>query len=419
MRYPWFLLLLASALVQAQDYEFFVSDAGNFDQPPWQIVRFDASGANSRVFTAENLGWPQDVLVLEDQNIALISNLNTNRVNRHDLDTGAFINAFATDASGPTRMRIGPDGLLYILQWTGSGTVKRYQLDGTPLGDFTQTPISQSIGIDWDSSGNLYVASFNGATVRRFDPQGNDLGVFINTNLQGPTNLHFMDDGTLLVLDWSGGAVRRFDENGQFMENFATGLIQPEGIAVLPNGNLLIGNGGPGTVRQYQPDGTLVEDTVPSGSGLLQPNGVTVRTLGEPFPISASLNDAWFNADTPGQGFLISVFPTSQQMFVAWFTFDTAASKGGAVIGGSGQRWLTAQGGYNGDTADLTLFATTDGVFNSGEPVPSTLPAGAMQVRFAGCNEATVTFDVGGLSGEAPIQRVSADNIPACEAGEL
>lgn len=35
-------------------------------------------------------------------------------------------------------MKIGPDSLLYVLQWSGKGTVKRYKLDGTNLGDFTE-----------------------------------------------------------------------------------------------------------------------------------------------------------------------------------------------------------------------------------------------------------------------------------------
>lgn len=414
----WTVLMVACAAARAQDFEIFVSDAGNFNQPPWQIIRYDADGGNGRVFTTEQLAWPQDVRILESQGVALVSNLNSNRINRHDLETGEFIDVFANDVSGPTRMRVGPDGLLYVLQWTGSGTVRRYQLDGTPLGDFTQTRVTQAIGIDWDTDGNLYVASFNGATVRRFDTDGNDLGVFINSDLQGPTNLHFMDDGTLLVLDWSGGAIRQFNDVGQFLGNFATGLVQPEGIAVLPNGNLLVGNGGPGTVRQYEPDGTLVEDTVAADSGLLQPNGITVRPLTDPFPISATLNDAWFNASTPGQGFLISVFPTAEQVFVAWFTFDAEVAKGQPTIGGAGQRWFTAQGPFSGNIADLTIFATTGGLFNASEPAPATQSVGSMTIRFSGCNEATVVFSFDGmdLSGDIPIQRVSGDNLSACEA---
>ena len=36
----------------------------------------------------------------------------------------------------------------------GNGKVKRYELDGTFVDDFTSVGVSQSIGIDWDSNGN-------------------------------------------------------------------------------------------------------------------------------------------------------------------------------------------------------------------------------------------------------------------------
>ena len=42
----------------------------------------------------------------------------------------------------------------------------------------------------------------------------------------------------------------------------------------------------------------------------------------ENFQINAGLNDAWFDPDTDGQGFLITVFQESAVMFLAWFTYD-------------------------------------------------------------------------------------------------
>lgn len=417
------LVVFWISTVAAQDFEIYVSDAGNFNNPPWQILKYDENGQNPEVFINTNLGWPQDILFLEEQNVVLISNLNTNRVNRHNAETGAFIDSFATDASGPTRMKIGPDNLLYVLQWTGNGRVKKYQLDGTPLGDHTTVAISQSIGLDWDRDGNLYVSSFNQASVRQFDAQGNDMGIFISSNLQGPTNLRFLPNGDLLVLDWSGGAVRRFDANGTFLSNFATGLIQPEGIDETPAGNLLIGNGGGRSVRSYDLAGNLIEDVVTRGTGgLMQPNGVTVRSQDKEsdFLINAGLNDAWLNPATPGQGFLISVLPDLGQVFVAWFTFDTQRPAGAAMLGGAGQRWLTAQGAFEQNVATLTVFVTTGGVFNAATPVPTTDPAGdgTMTIEFTDCTAATVRYEITslGLSGEIPISRIAPDNVVLCEA---
>jgi len=94
-----------------------------------------------------------------------------------------------------------------------------------------------------------------------------------------------------------------------------------------------------------------------------------------PLQINPGLNDAWYNPVTNGQGFLIAVFPDSKTMFLAWFTFDTDRPPGNvsAFLGDPGHRWLTAQGPYDGDTANLTIFVTEGGVFDAAEP-PVTVP---------------------------------------------
>ncbi len=264
----------------SQDYHIYVSDAAGFQTGPWKIVRYDQNGENPSTFISTNLGWPQDILFMDDGSV-LISNLSTGIINKHDQTTGDLISAFATGIGGPTRMKIGPDGLLYVLQWQGDGKVKRYQLDGTFVDDFTASGVTRSIGLDWDADGNLYVASFNGATVRKFDTSGADLGVFVTSaNLQGPTNIWFDDDGNLIVNDYSGGVIAKFDQNGDFVENLVTGLIQVEGIAFLPNGNFLVGNGGTAEVKMYDSNNNFVEDFVDSGvGGLITPNAVVRKDL--------------------------------------------------------------------------------------------------------------------------------------------
>jgi hypothetical protein len=170
--------------------------------------------------------------------------------------------------------------LLYVLQWSGNGKVKRYELDGTFVDEFTSVGVSQSIGIDWDSNSNLYVSSYGGASVRKFDPSGNDLGIFVNSNLAGPTNIWFDDNGDLLVIDYNGTAVKRFDSAGNFVNNFITGLGNAEGVAFLPNENILIGNGATNSVKKFDSNGNYIEDFIPGGSGnLLRPNAVVIREL--------------------------------------------------------------------------------------------------------------------------------------------
>lgn len=153
------LLLLVASFGYAADSQVYVSDAGNIESPPWQILRFDGDGANPAVFIKDNLNWPQDIVFLEDSGTVLVSNLGSGRITKHDIATGAYLGDFATSIGGPTRMKIGPDSLLYVLQWVGNGRVRRYDRNGVSLGEFTSVGVPQSIGLDWDSAGNLYVSS--------------------------------------------------------------------------------------------------------------------------------------------------------------------------------------------------------------------------------------------------------------------
>ncbi len=270
-------LLLCVTNISSQEFDIYVSDAGNFG-PPNTILKFDSNGENPEVFIDQNLNWPQDILFLEDQEVVLISNLNTNVINKHDSNTGEFIEIFATVEGGPTRMNIGPEGLIYVLQWSGNGLVLRYQQDGTFVDEFTDVGVTQSIGLDWDNDNNLYVSSFGGGFVRKFAPSGNDLGIFINSQLTGPTNFRFDNNEDILILDWSGAKIERFDDLGNHIDTFITDVSQAEGIDFYPNGDFLIGHGQDASVKLYNSDGTFLEEIIESGSGgLIRPNAVILR----------------------------------------------------------------------------------------------------------------------------------------------
>ncbi len=109
-------------------------------------------------------------------------------------------------------------------------------------------------------------------------------------------------------------------------------------------------------------------------------------------------------------------------MFLAWFTYDTERPPEDvtALLGEPGHRWLTAQGPYDGDTANLTLYVTRGGVFDAAEPAASTDPAGdgSMKIEFADCKQGLVTYEITslGISGQFPIERIALDNVPLCES---
>ncbi len=271
-------MIFMATLACAQSYDIYVSDAGNFEKPPWQILKYDQNGNHPTVFINTHLNWPQDILFLEESSTVLISNLGSGTISKHHSTTGAYISDFAKDISGPTRTKIGPDGLLYVLQWTGNGKVLRFDLEGTLLGEFTKVGVPQSIGLDWDKNGNLYVSSYKEKTIRKFDAEGNDLGIFIDAHLSGPTNIWFDANGDLLVSDYNGTSIKRFDADGNFKEDFITGLKNSEGIAHTPEGNILVGNGNTHSVKLFDKKGNYIDDIIANGSGeLLTPNAVVIR----------------------------------------------------------------------------------------------------------------------------------------------
>jgi sugar lactone lactonase YvrE len=414
------LSFLCSAAL-AQETSLYVVDVGPNRGPPWQVLKYDENGQNPEVFITAELSRPQDIVFLEDEGTALVSNLQTGRITKYDAATGAYLGDFATGIGQPTRMEIGADNLLYVLQWEGNGRVWRYDLDGNFVDEFTSVGVTNSIGMDWDSEGNLYVASFDAAHVRKFDSDGNDLGLFITSGLQGPTNMWFDGNGNSFVVDWTGRAIRKYTPGGAFNGNFTAGLNEPEGIEFLDNGHVLVGNGGTSSVRQYGSDGTFVKDFIPSGlGGLAKPNALRFRRLSG-FRINAGLTDAWFDPATSGQGFLITVFPESGQVFLAWFTFDTERPPEDtpAILGEPGHRWLTAQGPFDGDTANLTIFVTEGGVFDAAEPAATTDPVGdgSLTLKFADCTSGAVMYEIDslGLAGEIAVQRIVPNNVEVCE----
>jgi len=138
------------------------------------------------------------------------------------------------------------------------------------------------------------------------------------------------------------------------------------------------------------------------------------------FDITYAMSGSWYFPDTTGQGFLIDVFDQANLMFLAWFTFDLQRPANGAtaMIGEPGQRWLTAVGPFQGNTANLNINWSSGMIFDSATPPVSTTQDGTMTVEFSDCFTGTVTYDLGtsGRTGVVPIERIANDAVPFCES---
>lgn len=263
--------------VIAQKY-YYISDAGNFQQGPYQILRYNEDGSNGKVFIKDGLAWPQDILFLNDSNQVLISNLSSNSIEAYDSESGTYKKRLISGIQGPTRMKIGKDSMLYILQWLGDGKVKKYKTDGSFVSNATQSGVSTSIGMDWDQNGDLYVSSYNGKFIERFDPDGKSKGKFISSGLFGPTNIAFNSDGQLIVLDYNSGRVLLFDKDGKLLKVLFQGVTNCEGIHLTSDGKIIVGAGS--SVRIYDENNVFQKYLVPPGeNGLRNANAVVYREI--------------------------------------------------------------------------------------------------------------------------------------------
>jgi len=141
------------------------------------------------------------------------------------------------------------------------------------------------------------------------------------------------------------------------------------------------------------------------------------------FVLNAGLNDAWYDPDTDGQGFFITVFPDLGAVSLAWFTYDTElpAEDATANLGDPGHRWLTAVGPVEGNQAVMEIEMTSGGLFDTATLIDRTDPPGSdgtIILTFTSCNSATVEYDIPSINkqGIVPIRRVANDNIAICEA---
>jgi hypothetical protein len=275
-------LLFTTTLLFSQDVGVYVSDAGNFSNPPWFVWQFTESGESPVQLLDESDGivWPEDILFIDDNNTVLVSSLSQDGIiQKYNADTWEFIENFAEGVNGPTRMEIGPDGYVYVLQWySGDNKVLRYEKDGSFVDEFTSIGVYGSIGMDWDDDGNLYVSSYYDSVIYKFDTNGDDLGPFIDTGISGPTNIFFDKTGTgdLVVFNWNSGVIKRFDSDGNFIEDLITGVGQCEGFDFFPNGDMIIGVGFNGSIKRYDSDFNYIEDFIEPGI-LDTPNAIRIH----------------------------------------------------------------------------------------------------------------------------------------------
>ncbi len=178
--------------------------------------------------------------------------------------------------------------------------------------------------------------------------------------------------------------------------------------------NLSFSNCGSGTLS-YAIDSSGLQGSFPLSRAIPGTENVCQELAGDTTE-SLDKNDgwdgAWYDENSPGQGFLIDVHPSAEGddfIFVAWFTYGEDSV--------SGQRWLTTQGPLQGTAADIVVYETTGGSFD--KPITDeTIPVGSMTINFTDCSNALLTYSLTdeGLEGSIEIKRAIPGTEALCQA---
>ena len=252
-----------------------------------------------------------------------------------------------------------------------------------------------------------------------------------NENFEGTTlGLNNDGDGSYATAD--SDCIATFTVGGN-----VSGLVGSD-LALQNNGTdtLVVTTDGPFTFATELEEGGAYTVTVSAqptdqtcsvtnGSGSVANVSITNVVVGctTTFIIDAGLNDAWYDPETDGQGFFITVFPDLDAVLLAWFTYDTELPSEDATanLGDPGHRWLTAVGPITGNQAVMQIEMTSGGIFDTPTEIQRTDPPGSdgsIILTFDNCNSGTVEYDITSINqkGIVPIQRVAKDNIVLCEA---
>ena len=172
------------------DGNLYVSQWGNSQS---SVAVFDgATGAFIREATPDidrpmGQAWDAD-------GVLHVTSFGSTDVRSYDADGNEI--EVVIPASGPLRGPVNiwfQDDELWVIDWT-SGTIQRFNTDGTPIGVFA-SGLSNPEGWAYGPDGALYVAEWTGNRVRRLDPEtGATLGLLATQGgLQAPNDVFFIE----------------------------------------------------------------------------------------------------------------------------------------------------------------------------------------------------------------------------------
>ena len=132
---------------------------------------------------------------------------------------------FASCLDHSVGLAFDSSGNLYV---GTSSTIEKFDSSGNKSTFASGLPSTNGLAFAFDSSGYLYAASYGNGTITRFDSSGN--GTIFVSSVNRPHGLAFDSSGYLYAVNHGNGTITKFDSSGNGTI-FASGLDTPIFIA--------------------------------------------------------------------------------------------------------------------------------------------------------------------------------------------
>jgi sugar lactone lactonase YvrE len=218
-----------------------------------------------------------------------VSELDATRVYKFS-PSGALLLTIST-LYRPGGVQVARDGTIYVGDYF-AGDVYRYSASGTPLGLFVATSLARADFMAFDSAGNLYVGDFLEGVVRRISPTGLDLRNAV-TGFPGVEGIAFDADDNLYVASFDVNVIEVYPASGADPGTFASmssSGAAAYGLAFDDAGNLYVANYNEGNIHRFSPSG----DELPIfASGLVGPRDLVIVPRGGPTTENECRKGGW------------------------------------------------------------------------------------------------------------------------------
>ncbi|ASJ70625.1 DUF4347 domain-containing protein [Granulosicoccus antarcticus] len=363
-----------------------------------------------RIFVSElYFNPPSDFGILEDEHTIAVAITPVNDVPVTVAESYSVIEdeTLTVAASGVLSNDSDPDS-------TDPALVSQFGIAGTLDGEFTNPR-----GIEFDASGNLYVADRNNHRIQIFDSGGNHLLTFGSSGtadgqFNSPADVAIDSSGNIFVVENNNDRIQKFDSAGNHLLTWGvTGagdsqFENPSAIAVDASDNIYVTDTSNDRVQKFDnlgnhllswgnygtadgqfdapltiaidangviwvgESGNRIQQFDTSGNHLLTfgSSGNDIGELSGPSAIAFDADGYAYIADNFNQR--IQVFDSAGNYRLDWGTYGTAAGEfahpAGIAVDSTGQVWVA-----DTNNSRIQIFAATEA---SGEVITATLVSG-------------------------------------------